>query len=346
LLATLALIVVGIVWAGVGAGGRAPVELVAPALEWRPLNAPPIWPFLFVTVACGAVSGFHCLVASGTSSKQLRNECDAQLVGYGSMLTEGFLAVLVILAVAAGIGLGWPGRAEFAGLAGGELWRTIYGDWAAADKGLGIKIGAFVVGAANFLEAYGIHHTMAVALLGVMVASFAGTTLDTATRLQRYVIQELARAGGGRATVGAPLLRVLQSPHGATTAAVASAFLLALPPMPGQPWTSANLGKGGLLLWPLFGATNQLLGGLAFLVLCFWLWRRGKPLAFAAVPALFMLVMPAWAMWAQLPEWWRAGSWSLVFVAVATLALEVWMVAEAVVAWPRVRGVVEAGPDG
>lgn len=345
LLATLVLIVIGIAWVGLaGTRDGTPLEIVAPAVNLHPRNAPPIWPFLFVTVACGAVSGFHCLVAGGTSSKQLRNECDARLVGYGSMLTEGFLAVLVILAVAAGIGLGWPAHPHYGDLTGAPLWQAIYGDWRAADAGLGVKIGAFVVGGGNFLESYGIHHTMAVAIMGVMVASFAGTTMDTATRLQRYVIQELSRALRTGAPQLTPLTRLTGTPHGATVCAVASAFLMALPPMPGQPWTAANLGKGGMLLWPLFGATNQLLGGLAFLVLCFWLWRRRKPLAFAAVPAVFMLVMPAWAMLGELPTWWRNGSWALVGVALATLALETWMVVEAARAWPRARGVLEEAP--
>ena len=82
-------------------------EFVAPAINSNvPADAPPIFPFLFITIACGAVSGFHCLVASGTSSKQLYSEADAQFVGYGSMLLEGGLAVLVILACCAGLGLG------------------------------------------------------------------------------------------------------------------------------------------------------------------------------------------------------------------------------------------------
>ncbi len=342
LVATLGLIVFGIAWIGFAGGpGGKPLEIVAPAVNLHPLNAPPIWPFLFITIACGAISGFHCLVSSGTSSKQLRNECDARLVGYGSMLIEGFLAVLVIIAVAAGIGLGWPGNEQFAGQTGHQLWDSIYGDWLAANKGLSTKIGAFVVGAANFLESYGIHHTMAVALMGVMVASFAGTTLDTATRLQRYVIQELAAAGEAAAPSVKPITRIMRNPHGATFLAVGSAFLMALPPMPGQPWAPENLGKGGLLLWPLFGATNQLLGGLAFLVICFWLWRRGKPLVFAALPAVFMLIMPAWAMIDQLPVWWRGGNWLLVFVALTALALEAWMLGEAIRAWPKARGVLE-----
>ena len=110
LISALALIVLGLfVAAFVGytpPGGMVQeLEFVAPAFQWHPEGAPMIFPFLFITIACGAVSGFHCLVSSGTSSKQLKSETDARFVGYGSMLTEGFLATLVILACGAGLGL-------------------------------------------------------------------------------------------------------------------------------------------------------------------------------------------------------------------------------------------------
>ncbi len=349
LISTLALIVIGIVWIAF-AGDRQgqPIAMVAPAVNMHPLNAPPIWPFLFITVACGAISGFHCLVSSGTSSKQLKCETDAQFVGYGAMLTEGFLAVLVIVAVAAGIGMGWPGNEKFAGLVGQPLWQSIYGDWLAADKGLGIKVGAFVVGAANFLEAYGINHTMAVAIMGVMVASFAGTTLDTATRLQRYVVQELGAACESAAPVLRPITRPLRNMHGATFVAVLSAFLMALPPMTGLAWSWKTIGTGGMILWPMFGATNQLLGGLAFLVTAFYLWRRRIPNWFLIPPLIFMLIMPAWAMILQLSKWLQSDSpnWLLIFIAVATLLLEAWMIVEAVLLWPRAKGVLEEALPG
>lgn len=342
LITSLVLVMAGLFVAGVfGSGGRT-LEMAAPALEMHPLNAPSIFPFLFVTIACGAISGFHCLVSSGTSSKQLKCETDAHFVGYGAMLTEGFLAVLVILAVGAGIGLGWTDK--YPGMEGAALWQRIYGDWKAADAGLGVKIGAFVVGAANFLEALGINHRLATALMGVFVASFADTTLDTATRLQRYVVQELARAVGDAAPVSRPILRPLRNAHGATLFAVLTAFALALFPMPGKSWSWATVGTGGMLLWPIFGATNQLLGGLAFLVVCFWLMRRNMPVWFAVAPAVFMLVMPAVAMVSDIGRWWAEGSHLLAGLAVAILILEAWMVIEAVCLMPRIRGVIEPSP--
>ena len=103
LIIAMALLILGALLAGFT--GR--IEFVAPAVQTQPAEAPPMWPFLFITIACGAISGFHSLVSSGTSAKQVRSEADSLFVGYGSMLMEGALAVLVIVAVAAGIGMGW-----------------------------------------------------------------------------------------------------------------------------------------------------------------------------------------------------------------------------------------------
>jgi len=338
-----------------------------------PADAPPIWPFLFITIACGAVSGFHCLVSSGTSSKQVASETDAQYVGYGAMLLEGALAVVVILACCAGVGMGklersGEGAAYTVAAARPEAgagasavqafrrsaWRSYYpvtrpvlnadgtpklnakGEPETA-KGWGAqkldkKVGAFVDGGANFLSAIGIPLKLGVCIIAVLVASFAATTLDTATRLQRYVIQELAQGVG---------LKPLTNKYVATgVALVLAAAIAVLPGGAGKP-----LGTGGLILWQLFGATNQLLAGLAFMVTVFYLWRRNKPVMFALLPMLLMLFMPAWAMlykmFAPATGWLWAGNYLLFTFGALIMGLQIWMVIEGLLMWPAARGVLE-----
>ena len=344
LISALALIMLGLFAAAIAGGaGDAKLTMVAPAFNPHPEGAPMIFPFLFITIACGAVSGFHCLVSSGTSSKQISSEPDARFVGYGSMLMEGFLATLVILACGAGLGLGVT-TAGGETLIGEAAWAERYASWGAA-KGLGAKVGAFVDGSANFLMALGLSAGVAVALMGVLVASFAGTTLDTACRLQRYVIQELGRTlspeDGG-------VFAWLKNKHGATIFAVCIAGAMAAVPPSGSEWTLANAGKGGLILWPLFGATNQLLAGLCFMVITFYLWRRGKPVWFLVIPMIFMLIMPLWAMLHQLfsAPGWLVGDepdYLLGGIGLATVALEVWMIFEGWQLFPKAKGVLEDG---
>lgn len=333
LLTSLGMIFCGLIVAsffGLEQGGeKQALEIIAPAFRLNPEGAPPIFPFLFITIACGAVSGFHCLVSSGTSSKQIRCETDARAVGYGSMLTEGFLAVVVILACVAGLGMGVTGESGL--LVGEAAYLDRYASWGAA-QGLGAKVGAFVDGAANFLKALGISAKFAVAAMGVFVASFAATTLDTACRLQRYVTQELASQ---------LKIKPLTKKHGATIFAVVLAALIAAPPAPGTEWTMENLGKGGLLLWPLFGATNQLLGGLAFLVIIFWLKQRNAPTWFIIPSAILMLILPGYAMCLQLfsgEAAWLTGespNYLLGAFGVLTMLLEIWIITEAVKAWKK-----------
>jgi len=331
LLSVIALIVVGLVIAAFAGGApidgvRPELVISAPMIDIDPADAPLIFPFLFITIACGACSGFHCLVASGTSSKQVSCETDAQFVGYGSMLTEGFLATLVILACVAGLSLGIEG--EQGVLLGGDAWDARYASWATAG-GLGAKVGAFVDGSANFIASLGITSSIAIAMMGVFVASFAGTTLDTACRLQRYVIQEIAK------TPSLPRLG-LSNKYTATMFAVVLAAIIAAIPVSGE-WTLTSMGTGGLILWPLFGAINQLLAGLAFLVIAAYLWHQRKPLWFIIPPALFMLVMPLWAMIIQVfvgtnaaESWLSQERWLLLVIGIASIALEIWIIVEAI----------------
>lgn len=359
LLSALGLLVAGLVVAalfGVPVGdGRASLEIVAPAVDTGQLSSlPMMFPFLFITIACGAISGFHCLVSSGTTSKQLSCETDAHSVGYGSMLAEGFLAVIVILACVAGIGLGVknPDGETLTGLA---AWNSRYADWPTAEKG---ALGAFVQGGSNFITALGISTAAATALVGVLVASFAATTMDTACRLQRYVIEEIAAtlvkhkpttAPHPHVKLSANPLTWLSNRHGATIFAIILAFALAVSPRAGIPWEWKTAGQGGLILWPLFGAVNQLLGGLAFIVILFWMRRRSMPLWFVAIPAVFMLILPAWALGYQLfykalgkeNSWLASGDWMLAGFAIVTLVIEIWMIAEAIRIWPRAKGILE-----
>ncbi len=344
LLSALALVLIGLIFAAffggaplMEGGERPELALAAPAFRLSVEGAPWIFPFLFVTIACGAISGFHCLVSSGTSSKQLRNETDAQSVGYGAMLTEGFLATLVILACVAGLGLGinaLAGNPNSPLVTGEAAYLARYETWSGA-QGLSAKVGAFVDGSANFLKAIGIPAGFAVALMGVFVASFAATTLDTACRLQRYVTQELA---------GAINIKPLQGKHSATIFAILIAAGIAALPLPGTPWSLQTAGSGGLILWPLFGATNQLLGGLAFCVILFWLRRRNLPTYFVIIPTIFMLILPGFAMSVELFQeggWVAKQQWHLVFIGFATLVLEIWIIYEAIQAWGRSKGVLE-----
>lgn len=349
LISTLGLIVVGLVIAACigGApptpdGDRQTLEIVAPALRIAPEGAPSIFPFLFITIACGAISGFHCLVSSGTSSKQVKSEADALFVGYGSMITEGFLAVLVILACVAGLGMG--AQSDGSMLYGSAAYDARYGSWSAAGS-LSAKIGAFVEGSANFLVVLGMKAPFAIALMGVFVASFAATTLDTACRLQRYVVQELASTFTSSRKTSSSFLRrpitILSNKHGATVFAILLAGSLAALPPPLVPWTLQSAGKGGLILWPLFGATNQLLAGLAFLVITFWLWRRSLPVWFIIPPAIVMLILPGIAMTIKVYEFFQNSQFLLAILGLATIALQIWIIMEAKTAWPRARGVME-----
>jgi carbon starvation protein len=356
--------------------------IVAETVRLRPEPAtpggfvPPFLPFLFVTVACGAISGFHCLVASGCSSRQLQSEADAPMVGMGAMLTEGFLAVLVILACCAGIGMKadadmigyYTPQGDFwvqTGSTGADIWQHHYATWG-GDAGLGSMLAPFVTGSANMIEAIGLSHALAIAIMGVFVASFAATTLDTATRLQRYVIAELAghrpsnlADSGLCAACGydmqglaadtpcpecneqarqharaplPPLAAIVGNRYVATSIAVLSAGLLALSDAPTKGLAAA--GQGGLILWPVFGATNQLLGGLALLVITVWLARRRVPAWATALPMLFMLAMTGWAIADMIAQFLRPldtggpVKWHLVVVSGLMLALEVWIVVE------------------
>lgn len=302
----MGLLVLGVVASGLA--GR--LEIVAPAFNPGASGAPPIWPFLFITVACGAVSGFHSIVSSGTSAKQLDIETDSLFVGYGSMLMEGALATVVLIAVMAGIGIAYD--AGDAGiLSGTAAWQHHYASWQAS-SGLGSKISAVVIGSANMMSSIGIPEQIGIAIIGVFIASFAGTTLDTAVRLQRYVIEEIGK------DIGLPSIG---NRYIATTLAVLTAALLA--------FVSGADGKGALTLWPMFGGVNQLLAALALLTLTSYLRSKGgKGYLVTMIPCIFMLVMTIWAVACNEINFIGQSDWLLATINGGTLLLSIWMVIE------------------
>jgi len=308
----MGLLIVGVLFSGLIAGK---LHIVAPAFQSSPSGAPPLLPFLFVIIPCGAISGFHSLVCTGTTCKQVAREQDALFVGYGSMLMEGFLAVLVIIAVAAGIGIAYKSGDNV--LTGSAAWATHYSSWATA-KGLSAKVEAFVIGAANMMTVLGIPKNIAIIIMGVFVASFAGTTLDTATRIQRYVIQELA---------GDFKIKPLKNIYSATTFAVITAALLAF----SSGVLGKESGKGALTLWPLFGALNQTLAALALIIVTLYLKSKGGlKFLFAGIPCLFMVIMTTWALIMNQYSFIRQNNRLLIIANIIIIIIDIWMVIEGV----------------
>jgi carbon starvation protein len=301
------------------------LEMVAPAIQASPAKAPSMWPFLFITIACGAISGFHSLVSSGTSGKQVRSEEDALFVGYGSMLMEGALATLVIIAVAAGIGMGYTTKAGET-LTGVAAWTTHYSSWAAA-AGLGSKISAFVDGSANMIMALGIPKMFTLAIMAVFVASFAGTTLDSATRIQRYVLSELFTT---------LKLDFLTGKYTATAIAVGTALILA--------FATGASGSGALKLWPLFGAVNQTLAALALIVITVYLKAKGgMKWMVAGIPAVFMAVMTLWAAVLNQLQFGGAHNMLLQVINIIIIIIAAWIVVEGFVKFFQTDETTAAG---
>ncbi len=260
-------------------------EITAPATN---PGAETSWlPLLFITIACGAISGFHGLVSSGTSSKQLDKETDARFVGYFGAVGEGILALISTLAV---VTL-FANMNEFTGA---------YSSFTEANA---IGLGNFVEGAAVLAGGLGIPAGVATTIVSIIVVSFAATTLDTAVRLMRYIIAEL----GTEYKVPA-----LTKKHVATFIAVGSTAALVLIPEGPQ-----GFGSGGYLLWPLFGTSNQLLAGISLLLVSVWLKRLGRNYIITFVPMVFLLFMTMYALFQQVLftwSWWGTESNMLLFI--------------------------------
>jgi len=263
------------------------------------------FPLLFITIACGAVSGFHGLVSSGTTSKQINRETDARFVGYMGAVGEGALAIITVLAVATFF-------------SGSEAFAETYSSFAAAGAN---GLNSFIQGAGQLATGVGVPAEVARTIIAVIVVSFAATTLDSSMRLMRYIIGEL-----GIIYKIKPLTRV----HVATSIAVfSSAALVLLPEGP------KGLGSGGYLLWPLFGTSNQLLAGISFLLITIWLKKQGRPIIYTAIPMVFLICMTLWAMVQQVVfDWSGLGASErnlLLFgFGAAILGFTLWILIEAI----------------
>ncbi|MDI5985378.1 carbon starvation protein A [Halomonas sp. M4R5S39] len=281
--------------------------LVAPAFNTNvPAGTPSLLPLLFVTIACGAISGFHGLVSSGTTSKQLSKETDARFVGYFGAVGEGMLALAAILAATAG----------FATFADWEAMYTAFGQGG---------VNAFVEGGAFIIHnGLGLPEATAATLLTVMAALFAGTTMDTGLRLQRYIFQEWGEIYDQA---------WMKKPAIATLLAVGSCLLLAF-------GAGGADGSGGLIIWPLFGTTNQLLAGLTLLVITVMLVRLRRPMMYTLVPLCFLLVMTIAALLIQLRSFLEQGNYFLLVLDIVVLIAAIMVAMECASALKRSRAEV------
>lgn len=273
-------------------------DITAPAFNTQTaIDTPSIIPLLFVTIACGAVSGFHGIVSSGTSSKQLDKETDGRFVGYLGAVGEGSLALITLVAVSGVMLAVSP-----------EEWHEIYSHLGAG------SVGAFIQGGANLISnGWGLSVEIASTLLAVMVVLFAGTTMDSGVRLQRYIIQEWGEIYQ---------LNALKNGVLATLVAVGCCLLLAF-------GAGGASGSGGMIIWPLFGSTNQILASLTLLVISVYLMKLGRPAKFTLIPMMFVILMAFFAGLIKLGEYYEQGNWLLVGLDIVVLVVSVLVMLEA-----------------
>ena len=282
-------------------------DWVAPAINPNPEGAPPMLPFLFIVIACGAVSGFHGLVASGTTSKQLNRETDAPFVGYVGMIGESLLALMAVLATTAGA---FSSRAD---------WEAFYGSW---DKAAGLhqKLGIFIQGNANFIHQLGIPLDYAAAFISVVVVGFAMTSVDTGARLLRFNLEEIGD------TIG---LDILKNRYVATFLAVAAIGFFAFFEVNGKP--------AGLFLWTLFGTTNQILAGLTLLTVTIYLYRKKKPVLYTMLPMLLVLGATISGMVMGIFKAVGKDQWAVAAVGTVIFLLAGWVLIEALLVVKKVK---------
>ena len=282
-------------------------QFVAPLVDAHPPGAPPLYPFVFIVIACGAASGFHSLVSSGTTAKQLDRETQARPIGYGGMIGESLLGLAAVLACSAGF-------------VSPEVWRHHYADWASM-QGLGNSMSAFIEGSTRFVSTLGLPAQFARTLIAVVVVSFALTTLDSATRLLRYNLEEISET---------LRFRPMGNRYLSSLVAVVAIGFFALLKVDGQ--------SVGLALWQLFGSTNQLLAGLALLVVSLYLIQRRRISLPFLVPMFFMMVTTLIAMTSKLRSFAADGNTTLLLVGGAITTIAIWLVIEAILAVRRFAG--------
>ena len=283
-------------------------DVTAPAINPNLAEGtPPLFPILFVTIACGALSGFHGIVSSGTSSKQLNNEKDARFVGYLGALGEGSLALITIT------------------VATGSLYAVSAAEWGGKYANFGDgAAGAFIAGGAALItEGWGIPTAFSTTMLAVMVVLFAGTTMDAGLRLQRYIIQEW----GNIYSIG-----FLKNNYLSTLVAVGCCLTLAFGA------TNGNYpGDGGMLIWPIFGASNQILASLTLLVLSVYLMKLGRPSVYTLAPMIFIVFVAFWASLWYLFDYYRSGNWLLLALSIAVMGASIVVMLEAFSVISKIR---------
>ncbi|WP_437583162.1 carbon starvation CstA family protein [Paramicrobacterium sp. CJ85] len=276
-------------------------DIVAPAFNTAvPEGTPSLVPLLFVTIACGAISGFHGMVSSGTSSKQLDKETDARFVGYFGAVGEGLLSLGTILAVIGGI----KSVAD---------WEEIYSSFGAGG------VDAFVKGGGALMEnGIGLPASLSATVLATMAVLFAATTMDTGMRLLRFVVQEAGE-----------VIKVKISKFPATLVVVVVGL--------GLTFSQGLGGEGGLRIWPLFGTTNQLMASLTLSIVAVMLIRKRRNPLPAIIPLVLVFVLSFWAAIDQLVSFTNPGDpdWLLFALDVIIIVASVWVGIEAVLAMRR-----------
>ncbi len=299
---------------------RITAPAINPSATTPGTDIPGMMPLLFITIACGAISGFHSLASSGTTVKQVDREKDTLFIGYGGMLLESFFALLVLMAVGAGLGMGFSEEGHF--FSGADAFRQQYASWTKF-AGIDAKLKAFVVGATNLFGSYGIPEKFASSMIAVFVVSFANTTMDSAARIQRLSLQEIFKTKAGR--VRKPINNRFAATFFVVLAAGVMTFL-----KPGA--------AGALILWPLFGSLNQLLAALALGIVSIYLLNKGRKVYITLIPMFIVLFITIWAMIQNIIRFFGTEEWVLFILSVIILILTGWLLVSGLEALFRMQG--------